>query len=124
MENEITAKEIENMKLTMKELAQIQIATKLDEYDYEKNNLAYFEKMPTIGLGESQLIFVNQYIEILEGKDNDKKAEFTELMNRIRRENDAYQDLINKGNKSSLIKKYARMTAYLVRQLEKYQRLY
>ena len=43
MENEIiNVKENVKMELTMKTLAQIQIATKLDEYDYEKNTLAYF----------------------------------------------------------------------------------
>ena len=124
MENEITAKEIENMKLTMKELAQIQIAMKIDELDYEKNSLAYFEKMPSIKLGESQLIYVNKYVEILEHKDGEKKAEFAELMNRIKKENDSYQKLLEKGSKSTLIKKFSKMTGYLVRQLEKYQRLY
>lgn len=124
MENEITAKEIENMKLTMKELAQIQIAMKIDELDYEKNSLAYFEKMPSIKLGESQLIYINKYIEILEHKDDSKKAEFTELVNRIKKENDSYQKLLEKGSKSTLIKKFSKMTGYLVRQLEKYQRLY
>lgn len=124
MENEITAKEIENMKLTMKELAQIQIAMKIDELDYEKNSLAYFEKMPSIKLGESQLIYVNKYVEILEHKDDERKAEFAELMNRIKKENDSYQKLLEKGSKSTLIKKFSKMTGYLVRQLEKYQRLY
>ena len=124
MENEITAKEIENMKLTMKELAQIQIAMKIDELDYEKNSLAYFEKMPSIKLGESQLIYVNKYVDILEHKDDERKAEFAELMNRIKKENDSYQKLLEKGSKSTLVKKFASMTGYLVRQLEKYQRLY
>lgn len=124
MENEITAKEIENMKLTMKELAQIQIAMKIDELDYEKNSLAYFEKMPSIKLGESQLIYVNKYVDILEHKDDERKAEFAELMNRIKKENDSYQKLLEKGSKSTLIKKFSKMTGYLVRQLEKYQRLY
>ena len=124
MENEITAKEIENMKLTMKELAQIQIAMKIDELDYEKNSLAYFEKMPSIKLGESQLIYVNKYVEILEHKDDERKAEFAELMNRIKKENDSYQKLLEKGSKSTLIKKFSKMTGYLVRQLKKYQRLY
>ena len=124
MENEITAKEIDNMKLTMKELAQIQIAMKIDELDYEKNSLAYFEKMPSIKLGESQLIYVNKYVDILEHKDDERKAEFAELMNRIKKENDSYQKLLEKGSKSTLIKKFSKMTGYLVRQLEKYQRLY
>lgn len=112
------------MKLTMKELAQIQIAMKIDELDYEKNSLAYFEKMPSIKLGESQLIYVNKYVDILEHKDDERKAEFTELMNRIKKENDSYQKLLEKGSKSTLIKKFSKMTGYLVRQLEKYQRLY
>ena len=112
------------MNLTMKELAQIQIAMKIDELDYEKNSLAYFEKMPSIKLGESQLIYVNKYVDILEHKDNERKAEFAELMNRIKKENDSYQKLLEKGSKSTLVKKFANMTGYLVRQLEKYQRLY
>ena len=32
-----------------------------DELDYEKNSLAYFEKMPSIKLGESQLIYINKF---------------------------------------------------------------
>ena len=112
------------MKLTMKELAQIQIAMKIDELDYEKNSLAYFEKVPSIKLGESQLIYVNKYVDILEHKDDERKAEFAELMNRIKKENDSYQKLLEKGSKSTLIKKFSKMTGYLVRQLEKYQRLY
>ena len=46
---------------------------KLDEYKYEKSNQQYFESMPTIGLFDSQIIFINNYIEILE-KKNDEKA--------------------------------------------------
>lgn len=112
------------MELTMKTLAQIQIAIKLDDYNYEKNTQGYFEKMPSIGLGESQLMYVNEYLEILENKDGSKREEFYRILNRIRNENNSYQELIKRGNKSSLIKKFASKTAYLVRQLEKYQKLY
>ena len=104
------------MELTMKTLAQIQIAIKLDDYNYEKNTQGYFEKMPSIGLGESQLMYVNEY--------GSKREEFYRILNRIRNENNSYQELIKRGNKSSLIKKFASKTAYLVRQLEKYQKLY
>ena len=112
------------MELTMKTLAQIQIATKLDEYDYEKNTLAYFEKMPSISLGESQLIYVNKYIEILEFKNSDKKKDFYAIYNKIKEDNDSYQDLIEKGSKSPVVKKFFKITSYLLRQLDKYQRLY
>ena len=42
----------------------------------------------------------------------------------IKRENDRYQELLKGGSKSSLIKKYARMTGYLIRQMDKYNTQY
>ena len=112
------------MTVDKKTLSQLQIAMKLDEYNYEKNNQQYFESMPTIGLFDSQIIFINNYLEILEHKNDEKAKEFTELFDSIKKENDRYQELIKGGSKSSLIKKYARMTAYLIRQMSKYDSLY
>jgi len=112
------------MELTLKTLSQLQIALKLDEYDYEKNTQGYFESMPTIGLADSQVIIVNDYLDILENKNSSKAEDFGELLERIRRENIEYQELLNDGSKSKLIKKYSRITGYLVRQMEKYNKLY
>lgn len=112
------------MTVDKKTLSQLQIAMKLDEYNYEKNNQQYFESMPTIGLSDSQIIFINNYLEILEKKNDEKAKEFAEMFDSIKKENDRYQELIKGGSKSSLIKKYARMTAYLIRQMSKYDSLY
>lgn len=108
------------MQLTLKTLLQLQIALKLDEYEYEKNTQGYFENMPVIGLAESQVIFVNEYLNVLE----EKGEEFWTILNRIREENNNYQDLLQKGSKSTIVKKYSRITGYLVRQMEKYNKLY
>ncbi len=112
------------MTVDKKTLSQLQIAMKLDEYKYEKSNQQYFESMPTIGLFDSQIIFINNYLEILEKKNDEKAKEFAEMFDSIKKENDRYQELIKGGSKSSLIKKYARMTAYLIRQMSKYDSLY
>ena len=112
------------MTVDKKTLSQLQIAMKLDEYKYEKSNQQYFESMPTIGLFDSQIIFINNYLEILEKKNDEKAKEFAEMFDSIKKENDRYQELIKGGSKSSLIKKYARMTAYLIRQRSKYDSLY
>lgn len=112
------------LQVNKKTLSQLQIAMKLDEYMYEKSNQQYFESMPTIGLFDSQIIFINNYIEILEKKNDEKAKEFAEMYAGIKRENDRYQELIKGGSKSSLIKKYARMTGYLIRQLNKYDAQY
>lgn len=112
------------MTVDKKTLSQLQIAMKLDEYKYEKSNQQYFESMPTIGLFDSQIIFINNYLEILEKKNDEKAKEFAEMFDGIKKENDRYQELIKGGSKSSLIKKYARMTAYLIRQMSKYDSLY
>ena len=54
------------LQLTNKDLYQIQIAMKLDEYMYEKDTQTYFETMPHIGLMDSQVALINNYIQILE----------------------------------------------------------
>ena len=112
------------LEIDKKGLCQLQIAMKLDEYNYEKSNQEYFETMPAYGLADSQVLLINDYLNILENKDSDKAAEFAEILDRIKRENDRYQELIKGGSKSSLIKKYARMTAYLIRQITKYNNMY
>ena len=55
---------------------------------------------------------------------DEKAKEFAEMYADIKRENDRYQELIKGGAKSSLIKKYARMTGYLIRQMDKYNTQY
>ena len=112
------------IQVDKKTRSQLQIAMKLDEYKYEKSNQQYFETMPVVGLFDSQVILINSYLEILENKDGNKAKEFTEMVDSIKKENDRYQELISSGSKSSLIKKYARMTAYLIRQLNKYNTQY
>lgn len=112
------------MTLDKKTLSQLQIAMKLDEYKYEKNNQEYFETMPVVGLFDSQVMLINSYLEILENKNGDKAKEFAEMVDSIKKENDRYQELIKNGSKSSLVKKYARMTGYLIRQITKYDTQY
>ena len=112
------------MELTFKILLEIQIATKLDEYFYEKNTQKYFETMPVIGLAESQVALINQYLNILENKNDSTQNEFSELLDNLKKENADYKDLLNNGSKSTLIKKYSRITGYLVRQMEKYNKLF
>ena len=112
------------MTLDKKALSQLQIAMKLDEYKYEKNNQEYFETMPVVGLFDSQVMLINSYLEILENKNGDKAKEFAEMVDSIKKENDRYQELIKNGSKSSLVKKYARMTGYLIRQITKYDTQY
>ena len=103
--------------LTNKELYQIQIAMKLDEYMYEKDTQSYFETMPHVGLMDSQVSLINKYIEILEKKD--ESSDFQKILKMIYEENQSYQDLLDKGSKSPKVKKYSRITAYLIRQMEK-----
>lgn len=112
------------LKLDKKTLSQLQIAMKLDEYDYDKDTQAYFENMPFIGLFDSQVYFINQYLDILENKDGDLKWEFEELLARVLKENETYQKLLSEGSKSHKVKKYANTTGYLVRQMKKYQTQY
>lgn len=112
------------IQLDKKTLSQIQIALKLDEYDYDKDTQAYFEKMPFIGLFDSQVYFVNQYIDILENKDGDLKWEFEDLLARVLKENETYSKLVKEGSQSRKIKQYANTTGYLVRQMKKYQTQY
>ena len=76
------------MTVDKKTLSQLQIAMKLDEYKYEKSNQQYFQEMPVIGLFDSQIIFINGYLEILENKDGDKAKEFAEMVDSIKKEND------------------------------------
>lgn len=112
------------MEITAKDLRQLQIAMKLDDYNYEKGAESYFESMPVISVIDSQVIFINDYIDILENKNTTKSDEFARMIGSIKRDNEKYQELLKKGSKSSIIKKYARMTGYLIRQLEKYNKLY
>ncbi|MBR0382382.1 MAG: hypothetical protein IJH71_08105 [Eubacterium sp.] len=112
------------LQLNNKTLTQVQIALKLDEYDYDKDTQAYFEKMPSIGLLDSQVYFVNQYIDILENCNGDLKWDFEDILNGLIQENEVYQRLLEDGSTSRKIKQYANNTAYLIRQLKKYQAKY
>lgn len=110
------------IQLTNKDLYQIQISMKLDEYLYDKDTQTYFETMPFIGLMDSQVALINKYIEILEKKD--ETSDFYNLLNKIREENLGYKKLLDEGSKSTKTMKYSRITAYLIRQMEKYDRLF
>ena len=110
------------IQLTKKNLYQIQIAMKLDEYMYEKDTQTYFETMPNIGLMDSQVELINNYIEILEQKD--ESSAFSKLLDKAKSENAGNQKLISEGSKSTTVKKYSRITAYLIRQMEKYNKLF
>lgn len=105
-----------------KTFMQAQIAMKLDEYFYEKDAQTYFETMPHIGLFDSQVSLINKYIEILEKKD--ESSDFQKILKMIYEENQSYQDLLDKGSKSPKVKKYSRITAYLIRQMEKYNKMF
>lgn len=105
-----------------KTFMQAQIAMKLDEYFYEKDAQTYFETMPHIGLFDSQVSNVNTYIEAFENKE--RTPVFRNLLNLIREENAGYKEKLDAGSKSTIIKKLFRITAYLIRQMEKYDKLF
>lgn len=92
------------IQVDKKTLSQLQIAMKLDEYKYEKSNQQYFESMPTIGLFDSQIIFINNYIEILEKKNDEKAKEFAEMYADIKRENAAIRNFLKADPKALLLK--------------------
>lgn len=105
-----------------KSFLQAQIAMKTDEYVYLVSPENYFETMPHLGLYDSQVALTNRYIEILENKDT--TPDFHILLNRLRKENEEYKAKLDAGSKSTITKKLFRITAYLIRQMEKYDKLY
>lgn len=112
------------MNLTRKQLMEIQIAIRLDDYLYEKDTKAYFDRMPVLDLAESQRIFINEYLEILENKDSYTKMDFEKILTKLILDNKYYQELLDKGSKSSLIRKYCKVTERLVNQMTKYKNNY
>ena len=66
-------------ELNNKTVTQIELAIKLDNFDYEKNETMYFEKMACYGLLDSHVHYIKQYVDILEHKDSGKRALFDEL---------------------------------------------
>ena len=112
------------MNITVKQLYQLQIAMKLDDYLYEKDTQGYFESKPHIGLVDSQVDFINGYLYVLENKNDLTYEEFKKLVRVIKSDNDKYKELLRKGSKSKKVKKYSRITGYLLRQLSKYDKMF
>lgn len=112
------------MILNAKELTQLQIAIRVDDYFYEKDTRAYFESMPILDLFQSQLIFINNYLEILENKNDYTKFEFENLLSKLIMDNEHYQKLLDEGSKSSRVKKYFKTTEHLIKQMQKYNNNY
>lgn len=112
------------MKITVKQLYELQLAMKLDDYIYEKDTPGYFESMPQDALVDSQVDFINEYLYILEHKNDSTFEQFKKLVRMIKKDNDKYKELIKKGSKSKKIKKFARITGYLLRQLTKYDNMF
>ena len=105
-----------------KSFLEAQIAMKKEEFDYFKSPENYFETMPHLGLYDSQVALTNKYIEILRNKNT--SSEFYNMLNKLREENAEYKAKLEAGSKSTKIKKHYRITDYLIRQMEKYDRLY
>ena len=112
------------MQLNIKELNQLQIAIRLDDYFYEKDTLAYFNNMPLLDLGKSQLIFINSYLEVLENKDGYSKLGFEELLSQLISDNNLYKEQLENGSKSSRVKKYFKTTEHLINLMKKYNSKY
>ena len=108
--------------LSNKDFTMAQIAIKYDEYKYMKNTKEYFETMPQIGLLDSQVELVNDYMDILENPDRTEELE--RLLDEVRADNAACQSQIENGSKSPNLKRNQRITAYLIRQIEKFRRTY
>ena len=47
------------MTLTNKDIAKLKIAFAIDDYYYNKDSKSYFDKMPLIGLADSQTILTD-----------------------------------------------------------------
>ena len=105
-----------------KSFLEAQIAMKKEEFEYFKSPENYFETMPHLGLYDSQVALTNKYIEILRNKNT--SPEFYNMLNKLREENAEYKAKLEAGSKTTKIKKHYRITDYLIRQMEKYDRLY
>ena len=92
------------IQVDKKTLSQLQIAMKLDEYKYEKSNQQYFESMPTIGLFDSQIIFINNYIEILEKKNDEKAKSLQKCMQTSKGKMTAIRNFLKAAPKALLLK--------------------
>lgn len=110
------------MTLTNKDIMALKIAFAIDEYYYNKDTLGYFEKMPVMGLADSQTIFINEYLQAIEEKDN--TTDFAKLLYSMKRENERFKKLIKAGSKSKAYKRNVKVSAYIVRTMEKYNKQY
>lgn len=110
------------MTLSKKDIMTIKIAFAIDEYYYNKDTKGYFDKMPVIGLADSQEIFLNEYLKILEEKDS--SSDFSKLLFSMKREYERYKKLISNGSKSKAYKRNIKMLNYIIRTMEKFQKNY
>ena len=110
------------MTLTNKDIAKLKIAFSIDDYYYTKDSKSYFDKMPLIGLADSQTIFVNEYLQIIE--DKDISNDFERLLFTMKRENDNFRKLLKATPTNSYYKRNIRVLGYIIRTMEKYKKSY
>lgn len=110
------------MTVTKKDIMALKIAFAIDDYYYNKDTKGYFDKMPVIGLADSQVIFVNEYLKALEEKDS--SSDFSKILFSMKREYERYEKLIKAGSKSKAYKRNVKMLSYIIRTMEKYQKNY
>ena len=111
-------------ELNNKTVTQIELAIKLDNFDYEKNETMYFEKMACYGLLDSHVHYIKQYVDILEHKDSGKRALFDELLSWMNREFNHYSDRISVPSATSLDRKLFHSASHILEQLKKYDSQY
>ena len=110
------------MTLTNKDIAKLKIAFAIDDYYYNKDSKSYFDKMPLIGLADSQTIFVNEYLKIIE--DKDISNDFEKLLVTMKRENDNFKKLLESYPNNTYYKRNIRILGYIIRTMEKYKKTY
>lgn len=111
-------------ELNNKTVTQIELAIKLDNFDYEKNETMYFEKMACYGLLDSHVHYIKQYVDILEHKDSGKRALFDELLSWMNREFSHYSDRISVPSATATDRKLFHAASHLLEQLRKYDSQY
>ena len=112
------------MTLTKKSLAEIQIATKLDDFYYELDANKYFNSMKSMVLAESQLMNVNHYIEMLRSSDDEKAQELRTIFYEVQAYVVQFESKISKGDRTYNTYKLHEYATYLVRQINKHIKQY
>lgn len=110
------------MKLSKKDIMAIKIAFAIDDYYYDKDTKGYFDKMPVIGLADSQEIFINEYLQAIEEKDTSN--EFSRILYSMKRDNERYKKLLKAGSRSKAYKRNVKVSSYIIRTMEKFQKNY